>query len=93
MTLPNPLLDGVHPIDAIQARKKMREFSLDPGVTIFREGDRGGEVCCILEGTVDIVRDGRVVDQSGAGEVIGEASAPIRRGGWVHVHNLRSRRG
>jgi altronate dehydratase small subunit len=27
------------------------------------------------------------------GEVIGEASAPIRRGAWVHVHNLRSLRG
>lgn len=26
------------------------------------------------------------------GECIGEATAPIRRGGWVHVHNLRSRR-
>ena len=27
------------------------------------------------------------------GECIGEATAPIRRGAWVHVHNLRSRRG
>ena len=27
------------------------------------------------------------------GEVIGEATVPIARGGWVHVHNLRSRRG
>ena len=27
------------------------------------------------------------------GECIGEASAPIHRGAWVHVHNLRSRRG
>ena len=27
------------------------------------------------------------------GEVIGEASVPIARGGWVHVHNLRSLRG
>jgi (2R)-sulfolactate sulfo-lyase subunit alpha len=26
------------------------------------------------------------------GQCIGEATAPIRRGGWVHVHNLRSRR-
>ena len=26
------------------------------------------------------------------GECIGEASAPIARGAWVHVHNLRSRR-
>jgi altronate dehydratase len=26
------------------------------------------------------------------GECIGEATAPIRRGAWVHVHNLRSRR-
>ena len=27
------------------------------------------------------------------GEVIGEASVPIARGAWVHVHNLRSLRG
>ncbi|HEY1328910.1 MAG TPA: UxaA family hydrolase [Casimicrobiaceae bacterium] len=26
------------------------------------------------------------------GECIGEASAPIARGSWVHVHNVRSRR-
>lgn len=26
------------------------------------------------------------------GECIGEATAPIARGAWVHVHNLRSRR-
>jgi hypothetical protein len=26
------------------------------------------------------------------GQCIGEVTAPIRRGGWVHVHNLRSRR-
>jgi altronate dehydratase len=27
------------------------------------------------------------------GECIGEATAPIARGSWVHVHNVRSRRG
>lgn len=27
------------------------------------------------------------------GECIGEATAPIARGSWVHVHNLSSRRG
>ena len=27
------------------------------------------------------------------GECIGEATAFIRRGAWVHIHNLRSRRG
>lgn len=27
------------------------------------------------------------------GECIGEATAAIARGSWVHVHNLRSRRG
>lgn len=26
------------------------------------------------------------------GECIGEATVPIARGSWVHVHNLRSRR-
>lgn len=28
-----------------------------------------------------------------SGTVIGEASAAIPAGGWLHVHNLRSRRG
>ncbi len=27
------------------------------------------------------------------GECIGEATQPIARGAWVHIHNLRSRRG
>jgi hypothetical protein len=27
------------------------------------------------------------------GECIGEATEPIRRGSWVHIHNVRSRRG
>jgi len=27
------------------------------------------------------------------GECIGEATAAIPRGGWVHIHNVRSRRG
>jgi len=26
------------------------------------------------------------------GECIGEATAPITRGSWVHIHNVRSRR-
>ena len=26
------------------------------------------------------------------GECIGEATAPIARGAWVHIHNVRSRR-
>lgn len=26
------------------------------------------------------------------GQCIGEAIAPVRRGAWVHIHNLRSRR-
>lgn len=26
------------------------------------------------------------------GQCIGRTTAPVRQGGWVHVHNLRSRR-
>ena len=26
------------------------------------------------------------------GQCIGQTTAPVRQGGWVHVHNLRSRR-
>jgi altronate dehydratase len=37
------------------------------------------------------IRRGEAVTKYG--ECIGEATAPIARGAWVHVHNLRSRRG
>jgi len=38
---------------------------------------------------VDIAQGAAVVKY---GDCIGEATAPIRCGAWVHTHNLRSRR-
>ena len=38
---------------------------------------------------VDLERGAKVIKY---GQCIGEATTPIARGSWVHIHNLRSRR-
>ena len=46
--------------------------SFNQGETIFREGDAGNCMFAVLEGTVDIVIDGKVVDHVSGGNVFGE---------------------
>lgn len=69
---------------------------------------RAGEVLVVAAGgktievealeSIDLCHKIALVDLSPGdpilkyGECIGEAVAPIRRGAWVHTHNLRSRR-
>jgi CRP-like cAMP-binding protein len=48
----------------------VRSFS--EGEAIFREGDAGNCMFAVVEGTVDIVLDGKVVEHVGAGSVFGE---------------------
>jgi CRP-like cAMP-binding protein len=44
------------------------------GTTLFEEGDRADCVAAILAGSVDVVRDGRVIASLDPGSVIGELS-------------------
>ncbi|HEX3846221.1 MAG TPA: cyclic nucleotide-binding domain-containing protein [Steroidobacteraceae bacterium] len=48
----------------------IRLFNQDD--TIFREGDAGNCMFAVVEGTVDIVLNGKVVEHVGAGSVFGE---------------------
>ncbi len=41
---------------------------------IFRQGEPGDSLCILLAGTVEVVRDGAVINRLGPGEVCGEVS-------------------
>ncbi|HXF67144.1 MAG TPA: cyclic nucleotide-binding domain-containing protein [Burkholderiales bacterium] len=49
-----------------------RPETAEQGATIFAEGEKGGKMYYILKGEVALVRDGRPVDVSKTGEIIGE---------------------
>lgn len=43
-----------------------------PGQVIFNEGDTGDRMYAVIEGTVDIVKGGKVIDSAGPDHIIGE---------------------
>lgn len=46
--------------------------SLAAGEELFRQGDTGAEVALLLDGVVEVVRDGRLLVEIGPGAVLGE---------------------
>ncbi len=43
-----------------------------PGQVIFNEGDAGDRMYAVIDGTVDIVKNGKVIDSAGPDHIIGE---------------------
>jgi CRP-like cAMP-binding protein len=43
-----------------------------PGQVIFYEGDAGDHMYAVIEGTVDIVKGGKVIDSAGPDTIFGE---------------------
>jgi CRP-like cAMP-binding protein len=47
-------------------------FSAAPGDVLFREGDEGGDMFAVVEGEIDLVLAGVVVETVGPGGILGE---------------------
>lgn len=43
-----------------------------PGQVIFNEGDAGDKMYAVIAGTVDIVKNGKVIDSAGPDSIFGE---------------------
>ena len=43
-----------------------------PGQIVFNEGDAGDKMYAVIDGTVDIVKNGKVIDSAGPDHIIGE---------------------
>ena len=46
--------------------------TLQPGEVLFREGDPGEVMFALVEGRVELTRDGTVIDEVGPGGIMGE---------------------
>ena len=54
----------------LRARRRVRTVAA--GEELFRQGDTGDDVALLLDGVVEVVRDGRVLVEIGPGAVLGE---------------------
>jgi CRP-like cAMP-binding protein len=68
------LYQDASPLDLSEANRQLRHVSAEAGETLMDQADAGPALAWIVEGQVEIRRDGVVLDTSGPGEVIGEMS-------------------
>ena len=57
----------------ISHRVELRSFAA--GDTLMADGDDGASMLLLVDGTVDVLKDGALLRSMGAGEVIGELAA------------------
>ncbi len=67
-----PLFAKLDGFDLLPIAEACNEVRLATGTACFAEGDPGDALYIVLEGLVDVVRDGVVLERFGAGEVFGE---------------------
>ena len=71
---------GLTPAEREMLARVMDEFSAPAGTTLVSQGEYGYEFMVIEDGTVDVIRDGELVDGMGPGDFFGEL-AVIAAGG------------
>lgn len=71
---PVEIFRGLPKATLFEVAREVSEVSYPPGTTLVRQGDPGDALCIIAEGTVEVLRDDRVVAQLTAGDYFGEIS-------------------
>jgi CRP/FNR family transcriptional regulator, cyclic AMP receptor protein len=67
-----PLFDGVSKKHLAQISNLMTPVDLAAGDVLARQGEIGREFVILIEGEVDVARDGKVIAVRGPGDYIGE---------------------
>ena len=67
------IFDGLDETDVTTIAKAAQEVSVQEGAELVREGDYSYDLSIIDEGQAEVVHEGQVVAQLGAGDVFGEA--------------------
>lgn len=67
-----PLFEGLSKEQLRQIGSLMTRLDVRAGKVLARQGDIGREFVILLEGEVEIARDGKVVATRGAGDYVGE---------------------
>jgi CRP/FNR family cyclic AMP-dependent transcriptional regulator len=74
-----PLFAGCSKKELQKIARITDEIDLRKGKVLMRQGGVGREFFVLLEGDVDIVRNGRVVNTLGAGDFFGEMALVCRK--------------
>jgi len=67
-----PLFSGCSKRELQQVASIADELDLREGATLITEGERGREFLVIVEGNVKVTRNGRKLNELGAGSFVGE---------------------
>jgi CRP/FNR family transcriptional regulator, cyclic AMP receptor protein len=67
-----PLFEGLSKRQLAQVSSLMTSVELSAGRVLARQGEIGREFVILLDGEVEVARDGRVIAVRGPGEYIGE---------------------
>jgi CRP/FNR family transcriptional regulator, cyclic AMP receptor protein len=67
-----PLFEGLSSRELEELAQRSEDMELEPGTVLCREGEIGHEFFVIIEGDVEIERQGRSLGTRGAGDFIGE---------------------
>jgi CRP-like cAMP-binding protein len=67
-----PLFAGCSKTELQRIASLADELDLGESATLIREGERGREFIVVVEGTVDVTRQGKKIRELGAGDFIGE---------------------
>lgn len=68
------LFNAVPAFSLLAIAEACQEYNFAPEQPIFRQGDPGDSICMLLEGHVDVVRDGSVINRLGPGDICGEVA-------------------
>ena len=75
----SPFLAGLSRKDLEEVGRLAEEIDLPAGKVLMHQGDVGREFYVVVSGTVDVVRDGKLVRTMGPGEFFGDISLVTER--------------
>lgn len=87
------LFDALPTAALLPIAEACHEAEFAPQRPIFQQGDPGDALCILLAGTVEVVRDGAVINRLGPGDVCGEVavlSKASRTAGVITTERVRA---
>ncbi|HAC65136.1 MAG TPA: cyclic nucleotide-binding protein [Cyanothece sp. UBA12306] len=73
----------INPTETVRLFESQPEQKFDPGEVIFNNGDQGKIMYGVIEGTVEMLLDGKVIETIEKGNVFGQ-------GALVHTDHIRT---
>jgi CRP-like cAMP-binding protein len=69
-----PLFEGLSKKELTALARVTDELSVEPGTVLCREGSLGQEFFVVVEGSVDVSKDGKRIASRGSGDFFGEVA-------------------